>query len=93
MESLPGTAETPAWARELHWATSPPFKIRWITIAETRSSRVHHLKNSLNENQGVHVGRDGQEIEEQCGIALCEIVDQDYTRMQSMKGYKQPPNY
>lgn len=81
MESLPGTVEKPAWARELHWATSPPFRIRWITMAETRSSRVHHIKNSLNENQGVHVGRDGQEIEEQCGILLCEIMDEEERKM------------
>ena len=87
MESLPGVANTPKWAKALHWTTSPPFQIRWITIAETPSSRVHRLKNSLNENQGVHVGRDGQEIDEQCGIALCEIMDEEYAKAQSMAMY------
>ena len=77
MDSLPGDAPSPTWAKHLIWESSPPFRLRWITIAETRFSRVGHLKNSLNENQAVLVGRDGQEIEPECGRALCELIDEE----------------
>ncbi|RDI81607.1 hypothetical protein Vi05172_g8491 [Venturia inaequalis] len=77
MESLPGVAPQPSWVQNLRWPSSPPFYIRWITNAETRFNRVGHLKNSLNEGQAVLVGRDGQEIEEGCGAALCEAIDEE----------------
>ncbi|KAI9814606.1 MAG: hypothetical protein M1827_003162 [Pycnora praestabilis] len=57
------------------------FKINWITIAETRYSCVGHLKNALNKNQLVFVGRDGQEIERECGSSPCEIIDEEDARM------------
>lgn len=77
MESAPGTAEAPSWSKGLLWKSSGPFHIRWITIAETRFSRVGHLKNALNEYQAVLVGRDGQEVDERCGAALCELIDEE----------------
>jgi hypothetical protein len=81
MESLPGTAPQPEWVKDLRWPSSPPFYIRWFTVAETRFSRVGHLKNLLNEGQAVLVGRDGQEIDEQCGRALCELIDDEKARV------------
>ena len=77
MESLPGVAPQPSWVKNLRWPSSPPFYIRWITTAETRFNRIGHLKNALNEGQAVLVGRDGQEIEEGCGAALCEAIDEE----------------
>lgn len=76
MQSLPGSAPTPPWVKNLLWKSSPPFHVRWITVSETRFSRVGHLKNALNEGQAVLVGRDGQEIEEECGVELCEVIDE-----------------
>lgn len=76
MESLPGTAPQPSWVKDLRWPSSPPFYVRWITVAETRFSKVGHLKNMLNEGQAVLVGRDGQEIEESCGLELCKLIDE-----------------
>lgn len=61
--------------KTLLWPCSPPFRIRWITVAETRFSKVGHLKNSLNDNRPVLIGRDGQEIEDTCGAALRELID------------------
>ena len=81
MESAPGTAQTPSWAKTLLWKSSGPFRIKWITIAETRFSRISHLRNSLNEDQPVLIGRDGQEIEEECGAGVCDIIDQEADRM------------
>jgi hypothetical protein len=80
MESVPGTAPVPGWSTKLIWNSSGPFNIRWITISETRFNRVGHLKNALNDNQAVLIGRDGQEIEENCGAGLCELIDQEADR-------------
>ena len=77
MESAPGMADPPSWTKGLLWKSSGPFHIRWITIADTRFSRVGHLKNMLNENQAVLVGRDGQEVDDRCGAALCELIDEE----------------
>ncbi|KAI9825463.1 MAG: hypothetical protein M1832_001193 [Thelocarpon impressellum] len=80
MESAPGTAETPPWAKGLLWKSSGPFNIRWIKIANTHFSRVGHLKNPFNEYQAVLVARDGQEVEPQCGLALCELINEEADR-------------
>ncbi|KAL8649500.1 MAG: hypothetical protein Q9210_004354 [Variospora velana] len=77
MQTLPSPRiPAPEWQKELHWASTDPFRIEWITIAPTRFQNVGHLKNALNERQAVLVGRDGQEIEEGCGRALCELIDE-----------------
>jgi YTH domain-containing protein 1 len=77
MESAPGTAEQPSWADILNWKSSGPFYIKWLQICETRFSRVGHLKNAYNDFSPVLVGRDGQEVEEDCGAGLCELIDQE----------------
>jgi hypothetical protein len=81
MESAPGTASPPSWTEGLLWKTSGAFRIRWITIAETRFSRVGHLKNSLNDDQAVLIARDGQEVEEKCGASLCALIDEEAERL------------
>ncbi|KAI9829445.1 MAG: hypothetical protein M1826_005627 [Phylliscum demangeonii] len=75
MESVPGTAAAPSWAKSLMWKSSGPFHIRWLTVAETRFYTVGHLKNAYNEHQAVLIGRDGQEVEAECGARLCELID------------------
>jgi hypothetical protein len=52
-------------------------QVSWITIANTRFSRVGHLKNALNEGLAVLIGKDGQEIEEKCGSELCRLLDEE----------------
>ena len=66
----------PAWTKNLLWTPSPAFKITWITRAHCRFARIGHLKNSLNEGQAVLVGRDGQEIEGECGRRLAAEIDE-----------------
>lgn len=92
MESRPGAPgiRTPSWAEELVWEPSPPFKIRWITINETRFRYVGHLKNSFNEDSPVLVGRDGQEIEPQCGQSLCEIITDEDPNKQANHSWVKP---
>ncbi|KAI9779663.1 MAG: hypothetical protein M1816_003451 [Peltula sp. TS41687] len=77
MESAPGTADAPSWTKGLRWKHSGPFHIHWLNVSETRFNRVGHLRNVLNDNHAVLVGRDGQEVEESCGAALCELIDEE----------------
>ncbi|KAL8917120.1 MAG: hypothetical protein Q9208_008159 [Pyrenodesmia sp. 3 TL-2023] len=77
MQSLPSSdIPAPEWQKQLLWASTDPFRIRWITIAPTRFHSVGHLKNAFNDGQAVLIGRDGQEIEPECGRALCELIDE-----------------
>lgn len=54
----------------IHWETTHPFRLDWLSTTDVEFYRIGHLKNPLNENQAVLVGKDGQEIEEQCGRQL-----------------------
>lgn len=54
----------------IHWETTDPFRLEWLSTTEVEFYRIGHLKNPLNENQAVLVGKDGQEVEEQCGRQL-----------------------
>ncbi len=80
MENVPGSETIPHWQSTLHWESSGAFRVSWVTIASTRFSDVGHLKNSLNDGLAVLVGKDGQEIEERCGEALCKLIDEDCER-------------
>jgi YTH domain-containing protein 1 len=79
MQCLPGEkgVPEPSWVKRLHWPTTPPFRLRWIVKDETPYRAVGNMKNPLNENLAVFVGRDGQEIPEKLGIQLCDIIDED----------------
>lgn len=76
MESAPGTAEMPFWAKDLLWKSSGAFYIRWITVCELSFYHLADLRNNLNEDQPVFVGRDGQEIDPIIGAALCHRIDE-----------------
>ena len=79
MQGLPGERGVvePSWVKNLHWPTTAPFRIRWIVKEETPYRAVGNLRNPLNENLAVFVGRDGQEIPEKIGLQLSEIIDDD----------------
>jgi hypothetical protein len=77
MESLPGTVEVPAWQKQIAWESTGAFKVRWLVVCATRFQRIGHLKNKYNENQAVLIGKDGQEIEENCGAGLIELIDEE----------------
>ncbi|KAL8899616.1 MAG: hypothetical protein Q9207_006103 [Kuettlingeria erythrocarpa] len=87
MRSLPSPdIPAPEWQKQLLWASTDPFRIQWITIAPTPFHSVGHLKNALNDGQAVLIGRDGQEIEPECGRALCELID-EARREQEIHGH------
>lgn len=77
MESVPGSVERPKWQRAIKWESTGAFKVKWLGICSTRFHRIGHLKNGLNENQAVLIGKDGQEIEERCGAGLIELIDEE----------------
>lgn len=68
------TIPPPAWVSKLLWPASPPFLIEWIVVAETPFGRIRHLRNECNEGRVVLIGRDGQEIDGECGKELCKIL-------------------
>lgn len=60
----------PTFTRSIHWDTSDPFRVQWLSKTHVEFFRIGHLKNSLNEGAAVLVGKDGQEVEEGCGREL-----------------------
>lgn len=76
MTSLP-SADIPkaSWMKNIHWQTSPPFRLKWVTKVPVPFSRIGYLKNPLNENLSVLIAKDGQEVEEECGRLLLREME------------------
>ncbi|XP_040273901.1 YTH domain-containing protein 1 isoform X2 [Bufo bufo] len=53
------------------------FKIDWICRRELPFTKSVHLTNPWNEHKPVKIGRDGQEIEPECGNQLCLLFPTD----------------
>ncbi|KAK7165502.1 hypothetical protein R3I94_003763 [Phoxinus phoxinus] len=53
------------------------FKIDWICRRELPFTKTAHLSNPWNEHKPVKIGRDGQEIEAECGTQLCMLFPPD----------------
>ncbi|KAK4817834.1 hypothetical protein QYF61_000669 [Mycteria americana] len=53
------------------------FKIDWICRRELPFTKSAHLTNPWNEHKPVKIGRDGQEIEPECGTQLCLLFPPD----------------
>ncbi|KAK3303393.1 YT521-B-like domain-containing protein [Chaetomium strumarium] len=66
---------TPRWVKALNWDTSHPFYVEWLSKTSVDFFRIGHLKNAYNENLSVLVGKDGQEIEPQCGADLLREME------------------
>ena len=64
----------PKWMNGIHWNTSNPFRVEWQSKGAVPFRLIGHLKNSLNEGQAVLVGKDGQEVEEECGRQLVSAL-------------------
>lgn len=65
----------PSWIKSLHWETSPPFRVEWLSTTDVAFRLIGHLQNPLNNNLPVLVGKDGQEIEEECGRRLLREME------------------
>ncbi|CXI01412.1 YTH domain-containing protein, putative [Plasmodium berghei] len=67
------------------------FDIQWIRIVDVFFHEVTHLKNSLNDNKLIKVGRDGQEIEQMAGMKLCDIFEAKFERMPTFLNFNKIP--
>lgn len=75
----------------IHWETTHPFRLEWLSTTEVEFYRIGHLKNSLNENQPVLVGKDGQEIEDECGRQLLKEMETIAEMKHEMRKLPPPP--
>jgi len=41
----------PRWMKKLHWDSTQPFRIEWLSTVTTPFDVVHHIHNPLNEDQ------------------------------------------
>lgn len=65
-----------SWMKNIHWPTSPPFRLRWVTKVEVPFWRIGHLNNPLNGGESVVVAKDGQEVGEECGRLLLREMEE-----------------
>jgi hypothetical protein len=66
----------PTFVKGIHWDTSDPFRVQWLSKTAVQFWRIGHLKNPYNHHLPVLVGKDGQEIEEECGAELMRLMEE-----------------
>ncbi|KAL2135039.1 hypothetical protein VTI74DRAFT_9959 [Chaetomium olivicolor] len=87
MASAPSSSiPRPNWVKGIHWDTSDPFKVQWLSKTAVEFFRIGHIKNPYNEGQSVLVARDGQEIEEGCGAELLREMEAFAMELTGSKG-------
>ncbi|KAI3710927.1 hypothetical protein L2E82_40723 [Cichorium intybus] len=57
------------------WGRS--FKVKWLRLHDLPFQKTLHLKNPLNQYKPVKISRDCQELPQDIGEALCELIDGD----------------
>ncbi|KAG8659318.1 uncharacterized protein LOC110608980 isoform X2 [Manihot esculenta] len=55
------------------WGRS--FKVKWLRLNDLPFQKTLHLKNPLNDYKPVKISRDCQELPEDVGEALCDLID------------------
>lgn len=55
------------------WGRS--FKVKWLRLHDLPFQKTLHLKNPLNQYKPVKISRDCQELPQDIGEALCELID------------------
>ncbi|XP_050228804.1 uncharacterized protein LOC126678003 [Mercurialis annua] len=74
---------TVGWRRDNIWSqgcskNNPwgrSFKVKWLRLNDLPFQKTLHLKNPLNDFKPVKISRDCQELPEDIGEALCELID------------------
>lgn len=51
------------------------FDIEWLRLHDLPYREVEHIRNPLNGDRPVRMSRDGQELSNSCGRALCGLID------------------
>ncbi|KAH8521834.1 hypothetical protein H0E87_002754 [Populus deltoides] len=62
-----GSGKSNPWGRS--------FKVKWLRLNDLPFQKTLHLKNPLNDYKPVKISRDCQELPEDIGEALCELID------------------
>ncbi|KAJ4848284.1 hypothetical protein Tsubulata_017953 [Turnera subulata] len=62
-----GSGKSNPWGRS--------FKVKWLRLNDLPFQKTLHLKNPLNDFKPVKISRDCQELPEEIGEALCELID------------------
>lgn len=62
-----GSGKSNPWGRS--------FKVKWLQLNDLPFQKTLHLKNPLNDYKPVKISRDCQELPEDIGEALCELLD------------------
>jgi hypothetical protein len=88
MESLPGSIDPPEWQKAINWESAGAFRVKWLVICSTKFQSIGHLQNALNQNQAVLIGKDGQEIEGDCGANLIELINEE--AQQTLNAWRDP---
>ncbi|XP_075517973.1 uncharacterized protein LOC142552186 isoform X1 [Primulina tabacum] len=81
------------WRRDNIWSQSSgknntwgrSFKVKWLCLHDLPFQSTFHLKNPWNDYKPVKISRDCQELPQNIGEALCDLVDQGNNMVASLK--------
>ncbi|XP_031251184.1 YTH domain-containing protein 1 isoform X4 [Pistacia vera] len=62
-----GSGKSNPWGRS--------FKVKWLQLNDLPFQKTLHLKNPLNDYKPVKISRDCQELPQDIGEALCDLLD------------------
>lgn len=65
------------------------FDIEWLRLHDLPYHEVEHIRNPLNQDKSVRWSRDGQELSNSCGRALCALIDRHVDEPQSFPSERQ----
>uniref|UniRef100_A0A7N1A471 YTH domain-containing family protein n=1 Tax=Kalanchoe fedtschenkoi TaxID=63787 RepID=A0A7N1A471_KALFE len=69
------------------WGRS--FKVKWLRLSDLPFEKTLHLKNPLNDYKPVKISRDCQELTEDTGQALCQLLD-EFENVNALESYGIP---
>ncbi|KAK2989126.1 hypothetical protein RJ640_027200, partial [Escallonia rubra] len=83
------------WRRDVVWSQgsggSNPwgrsFKVKWLRLHDLPFQKTLHLKNPLNHYKPVKISRDCQELPQEIGEVLCELLDGKFDVDDKQKRY------
>ncbi|CAM8994017.1 unnamed protein product [Rhodiola kirilowii] len=69
------------------WGRS--FKVKWLRLSDLPFEKTLHLKNPMNDYKPVKISRDCQELTEDTGQALCQLLD-EYENVNALESFGAP---
>ncbi|XP_057977021.1 uncharacterized protein LOC131164081 isoform X2 [Malania oleifera] len=71
------------------WGRS--FKVKWLQLYDLPFQKTLHLRNPLNDFKPVKISRDCQELSQEIGEALCDLLDGKHNVESELKREEFPP--